>query len=70
VPGAVPVAAHTRRLGASSRAQALAQSIVAFARQGGTLDQTAIDELERAGAELTAYLERQRALHAGRRTLS
>ena len=70
VPGAIPVAAHTRRLGASARAQALAQSIVAFARQGGTLDQTAIDELERAGAELTAYLERQRALHAGRRTLS
>ena len=70
VPGAVSVAAHTRRLGVSSRAQALAQSIAAFARQGGAIDQAAIDELDRAGAELAAYLERRCALHVGRRTPS
>jgi hypothetical protein len=54
------VAAHTRRAGASARATALAHAILAFVRQGGALDAVAIEELERARAELDAYLARQR----------
>jgi hypothetical protein len=59
-PGSViPVAAHTRRAGASARATALAHAILAFVRQGGAVDQAAVEELERARAELDAYLARQ-----------
>ena len=65
-PEAIPVVAHTRRTGTSARAQALAQAIAGFVRQGGTIDRAAIDDLERAGAELDAYIAQQRALHAAR----
>lgn len=59
--GATPVSAHTRRLGASARAEALAHAIVTFVRQGGAIDRAAIGELAQAQAELALYIERQRA---------
>jgi ParB/RepB/Spo0J family partition protein len=69
-PEMITVTAHARRIGASTRAEALAHTILAFTRQGRAIDRVAIDELERARAELTAYLERQRALHDERRVPS
>jgi ParB/RepB/Spo0J family partition protein len=56
----IPVSAHTRRIGASARAEALAHAIMSFVRQGAVIDPAAIDELERAQTELDAYLDRQR----------
>ena len=57
----ISVAAHMRRIGASTRAEALARDIITFARQDGMLDRAAIGELERAQEELAAYLMRQKA---------
>jgi len=62
----IPVSAHTRRVGASTRAEALARDMVTFSRQNGILDRVAIGELEHAQEELTAYLSRQKVRSAPR----
>jgi ParB family chromosome partitioning protein len=53
----IPVKAHERRVGASTRAEALARDIITFARERPTLDRAALLKLTEAHAALTALID-------------
>jgi len=53
----IPVKAHERRVGASTRAETLARDIITFANERPTLDRAALLKLTEAHAALTALID-------------
>jgi hypothetical protein len=55
--GAIPVKEHTRRVGASTRAEALARDIITFINERPKLDRAACLKLREALDVAAAYLD-------------